>query len=268
MTTIEEKEALLAELAKHNIHPYDASKKLYKYVNVDTAKLIFGNGSLKFSTPVELNDNDFELALLSKPPIQQQKKIIEFYYRKSKPNATANDVTNYFKSGEGKRLMLNGFCQRMIKNSYGKLRDTYKIFCATTKPDNAEMWNNPKYGDGGKGFCIEYQMPLICAEYHTLKVFYDKDFKPFGTYDKAGLLNEVSIQRWYFTKKIRYKDEDEVRIFSDKFCDYFKGIVPFPKKIFTGLYYGQHTSDIDIAALELLLRRGGYSFEKGIRANY
>jgi hypothetical protein len=130
------------------------------------------------------------------------------------------------------------------------------------------MWNNPKYGESGKGFCIEYQLPLFCSKYYTLKVHYDKDFKPFGTYDKKGNLDEVSVQRWYFTKKLKYKDEDEVRIFSDKFGDYFKGIVPFPKEVFTGLYYGEYTSDVDIAALELLLKNGGYSFTKLAKANY
>ena len=261
MTTIEEQEGLFAELAKHNIHRYDASKRLYKYVSVDTAKLIFGNGTLKFSTPVELDDFDFELGLLSKPLIEQQRKIIAFYFKQTNPGATANDVINYFKNGEGKGLMVNGFCQRMIKNSYGKLRDVYKIFCATTTPNNAEMWNNPKYGESGKGFCIEYQLPLICSKYYTLKVYYDKDLKPFGTYDKKGNLNEVSVQRWYFTKKLKYKDEDEVRIFSDKFGAYDRGIVPFPKEVFTGLYYGKNTSPNDRLELELLLKYGGYSFK-------
>jgi len=265
MTTIEDQETLFTELAKHNIHRYDASKKLYKYVSVKTAKLILGNGSLKFSTPVELNDNDFELALLINPPIEIRKKIVAFYFKKANPNATDRDVNIYLNNGDGKRRMLNDFCLKMVRESYGKLREKYAIFCATTSPNNAEMWNNEKYGDSGKGVCIEYQLPLINSNYYTLKVFYDKDFKPFGTYNKAGLLNEVSVQRWYFTKRLKYEFEDEVRVFTDK----GSGLGLFKKdEVFTGIYYGEHTSDVDITALELLLKNGGYSFDKGVKAIY
>jgi len=264
MTTQEEQEILFNALAKHNIHRYDASKKLYKYVSVKTAKLILGNGSLKFSTPKELDDNDFELALLSNPPIEMRKKIIAFYFKKDNPNATEKDVNKYLNDGEGKKRILNDYCLRMVRNSYGILREKYAIFCATTSPNNSEMWNKEKYGDSGKGVCIEYHLPLFTSNYYTLKVFYDKEFKPFGTYNKAGQLNEVSVQRWYFTKKFKYEFEDEVRVFTDK----GSGLGLFKKEVFIGIFYGEHTSDPDILALELLLKNGGYSFDKGVKAEY
>ena len=124
------------------------------------------------------------------------------------------------------------------------------------------MWQD--YADTNKGVCIEYTIPFFNPHYYSFSVNYDRDFKPMDLYDKDGKEIEAVVQRWYFTKRLRYEFEDEVRVF---FPD-GSGIFTVDKRAFTGLYYGKETTQADIDELELLLKNGNYSFNQGIRVNY
>lgn len=60
-----EQQQLIDELERFGIQRYDEDLPLYKYVTIETAKLILGNCTIKFSTPTELDDNDLEMDLLN-----------------------------------------------------------------------------------------------------------------------------------------------------------------------------------------------------------
>ena len=127
-----------------------------------------------------------------------------------------------------------------------------------------EEWND--YADKGKGVCIEYKFKTLYNQaFIGFKVNYDPDMKPLNYFDKNGKLDTVSLHRWLFTKRISYTEEDEVRLV----CKLgFFGVFQPNIDVFNGLYYGNNTSAADIEILERLLKDGGYSFDKGVKANY
>lgn len=89
--------------------------------------------------------------------------------------------------------------------------------------------------------------------------------KPLNYFKRNGKPDEVSLHRWLFTKRTIYSIEDEVRLVSKVGC---VGIFQPPIEVFNGLYYGKDTSLTDIEEIELLLKNGGFSFDKGERAIY
>ena len=60
MRHISEIQQIMDELKKENIIPFDKLIPLYKYVDIPTAKLILAGSTIKYSTPKELNANDFD----------------------------------------------------------------------------------------------------------------------------------------------------------------------------------------------------------------
>jgi hypothetical protein len=255
MTSQREMEELFNTLAQHNIYRYKADTRIYKYMCVDTAKKALNNGSMKFSTADELKDNDLEMALLifNLSSEMQAKELDKVCAALLQNGHNKNWV-------EARRKQIN--CVEMLTHSYKSLQKKLGFFCATTSNNNSRMWND--YADKNKGVCIEYTIPFFNPHYYSFKVNYDKKYNPMDLYDKDGNVNEVSVQRWYFTKRIQYEFENEIRVF----YPYDSGIFHVDKRAFTGLFYGHETSPNDIVELEELLINSGYSFNKGVKAIY
>jgi hypothetical protein len=269
---------LFTELAKHNIYQYDEEKYLYKYVVMETARRILGNHSMRFSTSIELKDNDLDSGLLyhnypQKYIQQQQKKLfndslkedfkdeLQLHNRKARRNFLHTDPLG--------KAMKNKFNGNVIVDEHLKAfedqKNTIGIFCATKSSDKKEMWES-KYADFEKGFCIEYKFPSLYNDvFNGFTVNYDDEMKPLNYLDRSGKQDNISIYRWLFTKKSSYKWEDEIRLISKKDK---VGIYIVPIEMFAGLYYGKKTPPEHIEELELILKEGGYSFTKAIKAIY
>ncbi len=255
MTSQTETEELFNALAKLNIHRYKADKRMYKYMSIDTAKKVLANGSMKFSTADELKDNDLEMALLNfNLTPEMQEKELDKVCAVLLQNGHNKDWV------DARRKQIN--CIEMLTYSFKALQRKVGFFCGTTSNGKSEMWQN--YADANKGVCIEYTMPFFNPHYYSFKVNYDREFKPMDLYDKDCKEIEASIQRWYFTKRVQYEFEDEIRVF----YPYGNGIFSVDKRAFTGVFYGKETAPNDIAELEQILNNGGYSFNKCVKAVY
>lgn len=257
------------ELAAHNILRYEEGKPLYKYVTIETAIKILTDSTLKFSTAEELGDNDLDMALLEVNLTDEQvttKKEKDF--RKSlreNLKMTESEIEERVGSPFGRNFLdrINTDTYRhQILNSYKVIPKEFRFFCATISNNDKEMWDS-KYTDFGFGLCIEYDLPRECKYYYTLMVNYDKEYKSFGMFNDPDLVDEIAMQKWYFTKKEEYTFEKEVRLFTHKPFRFLK----VHKEHFTGLFYGKKTTQTDIDTIEKILKDVGYSFT-GKRASY
>ncbi len=271
---------LFTELAKYDIHQPDEKKCLYKYVTMNTARLILGNHSMKFSTSIELDDKDLESCLLyhnySRSYIkEQQKKLFseslqEPFYKKvfELPNRKARK--EFMRKHPLGKAMKKEFGNAAIIEEHVKAfedqKNTLGLFCATTASNKKYMWESEKYGDCEKGFCIEYKFQSLYNElFNAFTVSYDDEMMPLNYLDENGRLDELSVHRWLCTKSKSYKDEDEIRLLSGVGK---VGIFIVPIEAFTGLYYGKQTPPEQIEQMELLLKDVGYSFTKATKAIY
>lgn len=244
-------------LSKYNINRHDEDKPLYKYVSIETAKIIVGNGTIKFSTPLELNDNDLDVSLLDSNVDEniQNKIIIQILKKNLDPQFAA------FMEAQLQNPSINipndEFVREVIKG-YESERNKFGIFCLTTDHKSEFMWN--KYAEQGKGVCLEFQFPTLYSEqFYTFTVAYNSEFKPSKLFNEDGTVNSLSVNRWLFTKHRRYAPENEVRMVTEKLI----GIHPFPRKFLTRIFYGPGTSEQDKITLERLLENGEYNFNHG-----
>jgi Protein of unknown function (DUF2971) len=266
------KQALLFKtLAEYNIHRFDDSKKLYKYVSAKVAKEIFSKSTLRFSNAKSLQAEDLEPELLiMNLNIKQLRELKTKTFIKSMVDhnyKTYQQAKDFFKTAEGKKLLNTGDYKAILRESFLTTHTSFRLFCATTSNNNSRMWK--EYADNETGVCIEYKFPTFyTSHYVSFKVFYDKEFKSFNFFDKYGNVDTISAYRWIFTKREKYNFEDEVRIITDRNNGDFPFIdFKFPKQIFTGVYYGKFTKQNDIEEIGVLLQNG-YSFSNGERIVY
>lgn len=265
---------LFTELAKYGIYQVDENKCLYKYVTLNTAKLILSNHSMKFSTSIELKDNDLESCLLyhnySTTYLKEQKKKL---HNESFKEPLFRDEFQLFNRRARKQFLRKHPLGKALNKEFGSAtireehlkafeqqKNTIGLFCATTSSDKRYMWESEKYGDSEKGFCIEYKFPSLYNDlFNAFNVCYDKEMKPLNYLDKNGKMDEISVHRWLCTKRDNYVNEAEIRLLTPVSK---VGIFSVPIEWFTGIYYGKKTPPEHIEEVELLLNEVGYSFTK------
>jgi hypothetical protein len=259
-------QAIIDYLAKHNIHRYDEDKPVYKYVSVETAKLIFGTKTIKFSTPVELNDNDLDMSLFLLNISEEQKMatihdILVDKYNES-PHLFPGDIANPANLRRwSESFDYNRFVDIVLKG-YEEQKKHIGIFCVTDEANNRYMWE--KYAKNGTGFCIEFKFPTLFNQvFYSFTVSYSESMGAEQLFDDIGVQQDAVIQRWIFTKAAQYFNERELRITSSNV-----GITPIESCFFTGLYYGHNTSPEDIIELEAILQANGFLFQKASAAVY
>ena len=261
--------SLFKKLERYGIRRHDEDLYLYKYVTIDTAKIILSTSTLKFSSPSQLRDNDCEMCLLN---INQGKEYIKKYKRKAAKIALASqgmpthDIYDFFRTEKGKEF-INQVSEKQVVESliagYEEQRSKIGLFCLTTSNDNSEMWE--KYADNAKGVCIQYKFPsLFNKAFYSFTVNYDSEMKPLNLFDKQGSQLDLPLYRWLFTKRIDYKFENEIRLMSNLGE---VGISAPIKEVFTGLFYGKNTLQSDIDDLESSVKNVGSSFTVGRKIN-
>ena len=274
------KKQLFTELAKYNIHQPDEGKCLYKYVSMHTARLILGNHSMKFSTSIELDDNDLENCLLyhnySQRLLQQERKSQFNNIFKEQQYSHGLNLHNrqqrrrqLHKSPLGKALkkeFSTDIFRKALIDAFENEKNNIGLFCATTSSHKKYMWESEKYGDCERGFCIEYKFQsLYNSLFNAYTVGYDNEMKPLNYLDNNDKVRNVSVIRFLCTKRKSYSEEDEIRLLSGVGK---VGIIPVPIEVFTGLYYGKQTPQAHIDELDLLINEVGYSFRKAEKATY
>jgi hypothetical protein len=247
-------EKMFDDLSKYNINRHDEDKPLYKYVSIETAKMIIGNGTIKFSTPFELKDNDLDISLIDLGVDENtQNKIITQIFKKNFDPQFAAYIERHLQN-PAINIPNDIFIRELIKG-YENERNKFGIFCLTTDCKNDFMWN--KYAENGKGVCLEFKFPnLFTKMSYTFTVAYDSEFKAGKLFNEDGTVNSLSINRWLYTKHERYAVENEIRMVSETLI----GPTSFPRKFLTQILYGRATLEQDKKMLEKLLEIGGYTF--------
>lgn len=254
-------------LEKHGIHRYHEDKPLYKYVTAATAKLILATHTIKFSTPLELNDNDLDISVLA-PNIDEEQKAetitkIITNVTDYLPPRLRNTIGSKKNVGDWARNFQNDMFRDIVLESYMQQRGKLGLFCLTDSAENDYMWN--KYADGGKGICIEFKFPTLFNKvFYAFKVCYPDTIQSDNLFDENGVQRNEVIQRWICTKAKRYSEEREVRIISDNI-----GICEMEDNSFiTGIYQGKNTSKRTISKIEHILYKNGYAFTKVLSVAY
>lgn len=247
---------MFENLSKYGIVRHDEDKPLYKFVSIETAKIIISTGTIKFSTPKELNDNDLHSLFLNPSVSEENKNRITLdLIRKHDlyPN-----LKQYLDGEKGLSKLNEVFSLEVFNNaiitSYEEQRQNIGIFCLTSDNSNVYMWN--KYADNSKGVCLQFNFPhLFTKLFYTFTVAYNLELNSGMIFNEDTSVNSLTINRWFFTKSKRYEIEKEVRMVSDKNI----GICPFPRKYLTGIQYGKNIATKDFNEIEKLLRQANYS---------
>ena len=263
------------ELKKENIIPFDKLIPLYKYVDIPTAKLILAGSTIKYSTPKELNANDFDEQRFdvncTNDYLEAMKRkafVIVIMKRKS---CDENRAVEYLNTDAELIREYNAYPNKKV---YDFIESSYKydainsagLFCVTTSNIDKEMWehygkNDNNGGDANAGVCIEFSFPsLVNDEFMAFEVVYDKDNKPFQFSTVDGKRNNADIYKWAISKPEKYSFEKEIRLL---LSDLRPGIKNIDKQIITAVYYGTETSQTDIQSVDDIIDKSGYSFKKG-----
>lgn len=155
--------------------------KIYKYVDIETLKIILTEHTLKFSSPDEFNDPfdcdvdliDFDFDGNVNHLVEKEIKRIKELYRDNNDVARASET----------------FWQDAYREAQKDKRNSCRISCFSLKNDTVLMWSH--YADKHKGACLEFD--------NTLE-------KPF-----VNLSNEdisEGIVSYEAHKKINYMSED------------------------------------------------------------
>jgi len=245
---------MVDDLSKFNICRHDEGMPLYKYVSIETAKLIIGNGTIKFSTPKELDDNDLDLLLLDTSIDEEiSRKMMAQILMKYLPA----EIAHFYLKLQLLNPAVGIPCDEvelMLKSGYDNERMNFGIFCLTTNTNSEHMWT--RYADNHKGVCLEFKFPRLFTNiYYTFTVAYSK-IESRKLFNDDGTINSLSVNRWLFTKDQHYSIEKEVRMITETSI----GLYRFPKHYLTNMIYGNRTSDLDKSILEELLKNCWYCF--------
>jgi hypothetical protein len=231
---------MFENLSKEAIYRHDEDKPLFKYVSINTAKMIIGNGTLKFSTPEELNDNDLDITLLDfSVTVATKKKVFSKIIRKNLDPALA-EFLEHLTIPNSTTIIPDDEFVKMLSYGYLNERKKFGLLCLTTDNENDFMWE--KYAENHRGVCMEFKFPTLYNKlFYTFTINYGST-KPFKYFNEDGSVNSLAVNRWLFTKDKIYSREKEVRLLSENNL----GIHPFPKKNLIGIHFGKLTSEDDI----------------------
>lgn len=145
------------------IHPFN--KSLYHYTNLEAAKYILQDNTLKFSTGDELND-----------PFDMYKGLIDFSHSKKVTHKLADKlISERSKMLRQERRKLAKTItpekyQEAMKNSLLQQRSNMGIFCLSKRQDKTLMWSH--YGIKHTGICLGFNVFPTHKDYFSLCVNY------------------------------------------------------------------------------------------------
>lgn len=205
----QEERDLFDSLAEFNIERYDEELPLYKYVNIATAKKIL-KGTIKFSTPHELDDNDmdmslFELNLTEEQKVARVEEMFQMSLKERNKRSLQKVYSKILPINIFSAKLSNDVIKQLILEGYEEQRKNVGIFCLTKRNDNREMWRS--YADNDKGVCIEFKFPTLYNKlFYTFCVSYIKE-KPTNLFNDNMEQNNLAVHRWLFTKSKQYERE-------------------------------------------------------------
>lgn len=222
----------LKEMGFH-LHPPD--QVLYKYVTMEAAKLILGNGTLRYQTPDKFNDPlDPHFALIDMSNIIKQR---------AERLPTNIDRDNYI-------IETTKISREIIK----KHVYTTGILCLSLSNTHTLMWSH--YANAHTGICIGFKYLGIQADgVSAFKVKYDDEIKPMPILNPVVQDdNYIAMMNLLCRKAKVWEYEQEVRIAKIGKA----GIYPIYPGYVSEIYFGVNTRGTDIQDIGKLLLDRGY----------
>lgn len=156
----------------------------------------------------------------------------------SKYNNISPDLIRKMFSHEGEALMRIAIADFLEKRG---------VSCFSEKKDNLLMWSH--YGDGGKGFCLEFSTSNDTFQ-KIREVRYSHKIPEINIV--TMLCDEDSdelIDNLYCTKSIDWTYEQEWRAIHNEIGTEYC----YPSSVLTGVYFGPDMQDVAIQIIALIL---------------
>lgn len=241
------REATLLESISKGFTP----RFLYKYVSIETAKIILENSSLKFSAPSEFNDPFDCKANISS--INSYQDIFFLLYKMYHDKMSLRDL--YLKSIEiykdpAKREYVCVSSLEEVINKSG-------ICCFSQTNNQILMWSH--YANKHTGVCLKFD---LCQDLEY--------FCPIGTvrYESKFLeynytINPETVIEHVCRKAKDWEYEKEVRVFRSNKA----GCYPFNANALVCIIFGCRSDDSDIKSIKSLVSKKKYpnvSYQKAV----
>lgn len=225
-------------------------ERLYKYQPFTTLSLAnLKSRSIWFSRPTSFNDPfDCSISVLTQPSAAVLAQIVSIYQKRIPSNERARYLDE---QGEPNTEFIESIHRGLRRGYFDRqqlMLNQRGVSCFTELNDNLLMWSH--YGDGHRGFCLEFDTKFEPFSSTSHRVQYSSEVPEF---DPGKALVDPSFDMMrplILTKSSEWEYEREWRLFhmeSDKRYTY-------DWKSLTGIYLGCSMSDENIELICMILR--------------
>lgn len=236
-----------SHLMRLRMIPHQTENVLYKYVDVNTARIILRDCTHlyqtadKFNDPFEMHTGFLDIRDYS---------AANFNNYLAKKNYLTTEVEFLVEKMQPPVL------EKIVEDTLAESRTNYGILCLSLKNDSTLMWSH--YADKHKGVCLGFKIPTATNRTIAFHANYFDQIQPIE-FSFDGYIEPVAkILFWMCAKSSVWKYEAEVRNINIS----QNGIIPFDPSQLCEIYYGAATSDSDKAELQSLIANGGYTISK------
>jgi len=211
---------------------------IYKYVNIESLKLILENSTLKFSKPSEFNDPfDCNITI----DTNNTKEEIDAYIEILRKNQTVTD--DYIKVFYNPKQLFESL-NKTVKDS----KEFLGVSCFSNDFDNILMWAH--YSDKHRGVCLKFDLLADPDCFMTPFIVNYSDKYPTYNY----IRNQEGLAKFLLeTKSIGWKYENEIRVMKKG-----SGFYPFRKDSLVEIMFGAKTLQSDKVDIRNVILRLGY----------
>lgn len=224
--------------------------RLYKYQSFTTQSLAnLKNRTIWFSQPTSFNDPfDCSISLLTQPNADNLSQIVKIYSdripsseKERYLDENGQPTVEFVESIQNG--LRNGFMERkqLMLNERG-------VSCFAERNDNLLMWSH--YGDGHRGFCLEFDTKFEPFASNSHRVIYSTEVPEI---DPAKALLDTShnmMQSLIVTKSSEWEYEREWRLLHME----ANKLYTYDWKSLTGIYLGCCMPDENAELLCMILR--------------
>ncbi|WP_269934580.1 DUF2971 domain-containing protein [Serratia liquefaciens] len=212
-----------------------AMVRFYKYVGIESAKIIIKDATLKFTNPIDFNDPfDYH-------PTVDAKEFNKFIKRIN--NEIGDGIKRYKTSHSQLKIHLQELRSSKFREMYTK---NMSVSCFSKSPFILPMWAH--YANNHEGCVIEFEYKneaKFFSEYFSLGIGdLSKILVPFDVnyskerprlFDEHGRTNSHNTGFYAcLTKAKEWEYEQEMRVVTMQ----PQGIYPFERSQITGVYFG------------------------------
>lgn len=195
---------------------------LYKYMSIDTAKLILSNGNVKFSNPIDFNDPfDCNITIDTDNSEEEiENYILDLSKKYQLNNKELYQLRDTFLNNDNRfNMTINA-----IKNA----KKEFGITCFSKKYDDLLMWAH--YADKHRGVVFKFDIledtDFFMTPFH---VIYSAKYPKYNYIRDKDWLSKLLLE----TKSSDWKYEKEVRVMKRGV-----GLYPIRKNALKGLIFG------------------------------